>query len=44
MQICPKCQSEWLVKNGSAAGKPKTQCKQCRYQFTRTPHVASHFR
>jgi IS1 family transposase len=24
------------VKNGSAAGKPKKQCKQCGYQFTRT--------
>jgi insertion element IS1 protein InsB len=25
-----------LVKNGSAAGKPKKQGKQCGYQFTRT--------
>jgi transposase-like protein len=24
------------VKNGSAAGKPKKQWKQCGYQFTRT--------
>ncbi len=36
MRICPKCQSEWLVNNGSAAGQPKKQCKQCGYQFTRT--------
>jgi transposase-like protein len=24
------------MNNGSAAGKPKKQCKQCGYQFTRT--------
>lgn len=36
MYVCPTCQSEQLVKNGSAAGKPKKQCKQCGYQFTRT--------
>ena len=36
MHVCPKCQSEWLVNNGSAAGKPKKQCKRCGYQFTRT--------
>src|SRR5215813_5447542 len=36
MHVCPRCQSEWLVKNSSAAGKPKKRCKQCGYQFTRT--------
>jgi transposase len=36
MHVCPRCQGERLVKNGSAAGKPKKQCKQCGYQFTRT--------
>ena len=36
MHVCPRCQSEQLVKNGSAAGKPKKQCKQCGHQFTRT--------
>jgi insertion element IS1 protein InsB len=36
MHACPRCQSERLIKNGSAAGKPKKQCKQCGYQFTRT--------
>jgi insertion element IS1 protein InsB len=36
MHACPRCQSEWLIKNGSAAGKPKKQCKQCAYQFPRT--------
>jgi transposase-like protein len=36
MRACPQCQSDRLVKNGSAAGKPKKQCKQCGYQFTRT--------
>ena len=35
MHVCPTCQSERLVNNGSAAGKPKKQCKQCGYQFTR---------
>ena len=35
MGVCPQCQGERLVKNGSAAGKPKKRCKQCGYQFTR---------
>jgi insertion element IS1 protein InsB len=36
MQVCPQCQSDRLVNNGSAAGKPKKLCQQCGYQFTRT--------
>jgi IS1 family transposase/transposase-like protein len=36
MHVCPRCQSARLVQNGSAAGKPKKQCQQCDYQFTRT--------
>jgi transposase-like protein len=36
MGVCPKCQGERLVKNGSAAGKPTKRCKQCGYPFTRT--------
>jgi insertion element IS1 protein InsB len=36
MHACPKCQSDRVINNGSAAGKPKKQCKQCGYQFTRT--------
>ena len=36
MHACPRCQSERLIKNGSAAGKPKKQCTQGAYQFTRT--------
>ena len=36
MCVCPKCQGERLVKNGSAAGKPQKRCKQCGFQFTRT--------
>lgn len=36
MRVCPKCQSDHLVNNGSAAGKPKKLCQQCGYQFTRT--------
>lgn len=35
MHACPKCQSDRVIKNGSAAGKPKKQCKQCGYQFPR---------
>ena len=36
MHVCPRCQSDRLVKNGSAPGQPKKQCKQCGHQFTRT--------
>jgi len=36
MHACPKCRSDRLVNNGSAAGKPKKLCPQCEYQFTRT--------
>jgi insertion element IS1 protein InsB len=36
MHVCPQCHSDRVIKNGSAAGKPKKQCKQCGYQFTRT--------
>ena len=36
MHACPKCQSDRLVNDGSAAGKPKKLCPQCGYQFTRT--------
>ena len=36
MHVCPQCQSDRLVKNGSAAGRPKKQCQQCGDQFTRT--------
>ena len=36
MQEGPKCQSNHVIKNGTAAGKPKKQCKQCGSQFTRT--------
>jgi insertion element IS1 protein InsB len=36
MRVCPKCQSDRLVNNGSAAGKPQKLCKLCGYQFTRT--------
>jgi insertion element IS1 protein InsB len=36
MHVCPQCQSDRLVNNGSAAGKPKKLWQQCGYQFTRT--------
>jgi insertion element IS1 protein InsB len=36
MPMCPQCQSDHVINNGSAAGKPKKQCKQCGYQFTRS--------
>ena len=35
MGVCPQCQGERLVNNGSAAGKPKKRCKQWGFQFTR---------
>jgi transposase len=35
MQVCPQCQSDRLVNNGSAAGKPKKLRRQCGYHFTR---------
>ena len=35
MQVCPQCQSDRLVNNGSAAGKSKKLCRRCGYQFTR---------
>ena len=33
MGVCPQCEGERLVKNGSAAGKPKKWCKQCGCQL-----------
>jgi transposase-like protein len=36
MQVCPQCQSDRRVNDGSAAGKPKKQCQPCGYQFTVT--------
>jgi transposase-like protein len=35
VQTCPKCQSDRVIRNGSAAGKPTKQGKECGYQFTR---------
>ena len=36
MHACPPCQSDRVSNNGSAAGKPQNQCKQCGEQVTRT--------
>jgi transposase-like protein len=36
VQTCPKCQSDRVIRHGSAAGKPKKPCKQCGDQCTRT--------
>jgi hypothetical protein len=36
MGVCPQCQGERLVKNGSAAGKPKKWGQQCGLQLTCT--------
>jgi hypothetical protein len=36
MCVCPPCQGDRLVHNGSAAGKPKKQRNPCGYQCTRT--------
>ena len=41
MQVCPQCQSDRLVNNGSAAGKPKKLCQQCGYQLPVPPRAAS---
>jgi len=37
-QVCPTCDSEYLIKNGSVHnGKPKYQCKICSRQFIAGP-------
>ena len=36
MQVCPQCQRDRLVNNGSAAGKPQKRCQPCGDQLTRT--------
>jgi insertion element IS1 protein InsB len=36
MPVCPPCQSDRLVNNGSVAGKPKKLRRQCGDQLTRT--------
>src|SRR2546426_7296571 len=36
MHVCPQCQSDRLVNNGSVAGTPTKFCKPCGLQFTRT--------
>jgi transposase-like protein len=36
MHVCPQCQSDRLVNNGSVAGKPQKLCRQCGDQLTRT--------
>ncbi len=36
MHVCPTCQSDAVMKHGSAAGKPKKPWKQCGYQCTRS--------
>jgi len=38
--ICPRCNSENIVKNGNTIyGKPKFMCKECRKQFVRNPVI-----
>jgi hypothetical protein len=36
-KICPYCQSQHLIKNGSAYGVPKWQCKDCLRQTSFKP-------
>jgi uncharacterized protein (DUF983 family) len=36
MHVCPKCLSDRVIHNVSAAGKPQKHCKQCGEQYTRT--------
>jgi transposase-like protein len=35
MHHCPRCQSDRLIKNGSAIDKPKKLCMACDHQFIR---------
>ena len=36
--ICPRCDSENIVKNGNTSyGKPRYMCKDCRRHFVRNP-------
>ena len=36
--LCPKCNSEQIIKNGSIhTGKQKYQCKACGRQFVENP-------
>jgi transposase-like protein len=38
MRICPRCNSEKTIKNGSTrSGKPKCQCNDCGRQFVENP-------
>jgi len=36
-KICPYCQSQHLIKNGSAYGVPKWKCKDCLRQTSFKP-------
>src|SRR5690349_24366914 len=36
-KICPYCQSQHLIKNGSAYGMPKWKCKDCGRQTSFKP-------
>jgi len=36
MHVCPQCQSDRLVNNGSVASKRQKLCKPCGYRFTCT--------
>src|SRR4051794_5492759 len=36
-KICPYCQSQHLIKNGSAYGVPKWKCKDCGRQTSFKP-------
>jgi transposase-like protein len=36
-KICPYCQSQYLIKNGSAYGVPKWKCKDCLRQTSFKP-------
>ncbi len=32
---CPRCQSDYVVKNGFVKGKQRHRCRGCEYEFTR---------
>ena len=41
MHVCPRCQSDRLVKNGSVAGKPKKQLSLSRLNHW-LPRIQAH--
>ena len=32
-EVCPRCKSAWIIKNGKIKGRQKYKCKSCNKQF-----------